>query len=135
MDLRRAWLAFAALALVGCGGGGASNEPYADLDPHIRQWRADLIKSEAACQGKTPEGFERCQQFEVSCKVEDPMTPAERSAGVTHKVLAAITWSEPDPAAGGQRPASATAVFTKSGEGWARQDAEPVNLRTCVRNS
>ncbi|MET0295034.1 MAG: hypothetical protein ABW042_08450 [Phenylobacterium sp.] len=130
-------VAAAAAALAGCGGPAKTDagDPYAGLDQAIRTWRADLIEASAVCRAKAADGQAACQQFEVSCKVEDPIAPREASSGVTSKVLAAMTWSAPDPALGGQRPASATAVFLKSADGWTRANAEPVNLRTCARVS
>ncbi len=132
--LKTAWFAAAALLLAGCGPGDKADDAYAGLDRAIRDWRVALIASEPACQGKTAQGNEPCQAFEVSCKVEDPITPAERASGVTQRVLAAITWTAPDPAGGGGRPDSATAVFTRTADGWTRKPVtDPVNVRTCAR--
>lgn len=132
--MRTAWWAAAALVLAGCGqsGGGESDGEYAGLDAAIKDWRGEIIKTDAACrQAKGPEG-EACQQFEVTCKVMSPIGEAERAAGVTQKVLAAMTWTARDAAMNEQKPASATATFSRSGEGWTRQAADPVNLRTCA---
>lgn len=126
--------AAAALMLAGCGqgGGGDLADPYAGLDAAIKDWRAEIVKTDAACQqAKGPEG-EACQRFEVTCKVESPIGEAERAAGVTQKVLAAMTWSARDPAMNEQKPASATATFSRTAQGWTREPAAPVNLRTCA---
>ncbi|HEY9217717.1 MAG TPA: hypothetical protein VIO94_06700 [Phenylobacterium sp.] len=125
--------AAAGLMLAACGqsSGGKADDPYAGLDQSIKQWRAEIVSTDEACKQKAPEG-EACQQFEVSCKVESPISPAEKSAGVTHKVLAAMTWSARDAARDEQKPASATAEFSKTAKGWTRKAAEPVNLRTCA---
>lgn len=131
--MKTAWWAAAALAVAACGqgGGATSDDPYAGLDAAVKDWREAIVTTDAACARKAPEG-EACQQFEVTCKVESPIGPAERSAGVTQKVLAAMTWTAHDPARGEQAPASATATFAKAGGGWTRAAAEPVNLRTCA---
>lgn len=132
--VKAAWWTAAALLLAGCGQGGGANsgDPYAGLDAAIKDWRAEIMKTDAACQqARGPEG-EACQQFEVTCKVESPIDEAERTAGVTQKVLAAMTWTARNPAMNEQQPASATATFSRSSEGWTRKAADPVNLRTCA---
>lgn len=132
--VKTAWWAAAALMLAGCGqgGGAGSADPYAGLDAAIKEWRADIMNTDAACQqAKGPEG-EACQQFEVTCKVESPISDDERTAGVTQKVLAAMTWTARDPAMNEQKPASATATFSRQADGWSRTAADPVNLRTCA---
>lgn len=132
--MKTAWWAAAALMLAACGQGGGtkSDDPYAGLDAAIKDWRGEILKTEAACQqAKGPEG-EACQQFEVTCKVESPLDDGDRTAGVTQKVLAAMTWTARDPAMNEQKPASATATFSRTGEGWTRKAADPVNLRTCA---
>jgi hypothetical protein len=132
--VRTAWWAAATLMLAACGegGGAASGEPYAGLDQAIKDWRAEIVETDAACrQAKGPEG-DACQQFEVTCKVESPIGEAERASGVTEKVLAAMTWTARDPAMNEQKPASATATFARSADGWTREAADPVNLRTCA---
>ena len=133
--MKKAWWAAAALMLAGCGQGGDAGttaDPHAGLDVAIKDWRESIVQTEADCrQPNGPEG-EACQRFEVTCKVESPIDAAERAAGVTQKVLAAMTWMARDPAMNEQQPASATAVFSRTGEGWTRKPAEPVNLRTCA---
>lgn len=132
--MRTAWWAAAALVLAACGqgGGASSDDPYGGLDAAIKDWRGEIIETDAACrQAKGPDG-EACQAFEVTCKVESPIDPTERAAGVTQKVLAAMTWRARDPAMNEQKPASATATFSRSAQGWTRQPADPVNLRTCA---
>ncbi|HEX2560892.1 hypothetical protein [Phenylobacterium sp.] len=132
--MKTAWWAAVALMMAGCGqgGGGDSANPHAGLDVAIKDWRGDIMKTEAACrQAKGPEG-EACQQFEVTCKVESPIDETERAAGVTEKVLAAMTWTARDPAMNEQKPASATATFSRTSDGWTRKAADPVNLRTCA---
>lgn len=133
MFVKTAWFTAAALMLAGCGqGGGDASDPYAGLDGAIKDWREQIIGAEAACaQPKGPEG-EACQQFQVTCKVESPIDAAERAAGVSQKVLAAMTWTQRDAAMSEQKPASAAAVFSRNADGWTRTAADPVNLRTCA---
>jgi len=132
--VKTVWWAAAALMLAACGQGGGADksDPYAGLDVAIENWRGAILKGEAACrQPDGPEG-PACQRFEVACKVESPIEEGEHASGVSQKVLAAITWQARDPAMNELRPASATAVFSRSAEGWTRTPAEPVNLRTCA---
>lgn len=128
------WVAAAALVLAACGQGDGADpaDPNAGLDVAIKNWREAVLTTEADCrQARGPDG-EACQRFEVTCKVESPIDEAERAAGVTQKVLAAMTWMARDPAMNELQPASATALFSRTGQGWTREPAAPVNLRTCA---
>lgn len=121
----------AMLTLGGCekNAGSSSADPYAGLDKAILAWRGDIDKSPACA--KTPEGAKGCQTFEVSCKVEAPVTAADKNASA--KIVAAMSWGEWSKARGDYEPASGGASFAKIGGEWVRKDlAGPVNLSTCA---
>lgn len=121
----------AALTLGGCQKSEAPNpaDPYAGLDKAILAWRGDIDKSPACA--KTPEGAKGCQTFEVSCKVEAPVTAADK--GVSAKIVAAMSWGEWSKTRGDYEPASGGAAFAKTNGQWMRKDLSgPVNLSTCA---
>jgi hypothetical protein len=120
----------AALTLAGCQK-SASNpaDPYAGLDVAIADWRGEIVKSPACA--KAPAGGKGCQTFEVGCKVESPITAADK--GATAKIVAAMSWGAWSPARGDYEPASGAATFAKTGGKWVRHDMPgPVNLSTCA---
>lgn len=122
---------FTLLSLTGCGQvAHKSADVYDGLPQAILSWHADVEKT-AACSGKPTAGGNGCQAFEVGCKVEQPIGPAE--VGVTARILAAMSWSAWNAARGDFDPASGGAVFTKTNGNWARRDlSTPVNLTTCA---
>jgi hypothetical protein len=130
-----ATLVLATLTLSACGqpagGGGQSNEDprFAGLDQQIAAWRTDIEGSNAACS-KT--GGKGCQDFQVACKAEREITPAEQAKGVTAKLIAAMTFNSHGDVTGDLKPGSAFAEFAKAGETWTRVEATPVNLATCA---
>lgn len=117
-----------ALALAACAPGGTSKpeeDPrFAGLEAEILNWRADLEKTDPVC--KSGGG---CQDYEVACKGERPLTPQDQAKGVTAKVVAAMTFN---PKSAGGRPGSASAEFTRTQGGWTRSETNPVNLSTCA---
>lgn len=119
------------LSLTGCGQAARkSADPYDGLPQAILSWHADVEKT-AACSGKPTAGGNGCQAFEVGCKIEQPIGPSE--AGVTARILAAMSWNAWNAARGDFDPASGGAVFTKTNGNWARRDlSTPVNLTTCA---
>lgn len=111
--------------------------PYAGLSDAVRDWRLALVAS-SACPAPAPEAGvegpgarEGCRSFAETCKVEVPLTEAERGAGVQAKALTGLRWEAWDPTSSEFRNASAAAYFTHSGGAWTRTDAPPVNLSTC----
>jgi hypothetical protein len=129
-------LALATLVLAACGasgGGGGSNpneDPrFAGLDQQIATWRTEIEKSNEACAAAGGKG---CQDFQVACKAEREITPADQAKGVTAKLVAAMTFNSQGDTADDLKPGSAFAEFAKAGEAWTRSEATPVNLGTCA---
>lgn len=126
--------ALAGFVLGGCqqGGsaGGAAGDKNAGLDGAIRTWHASIKENDALCVNK-PEA-QSCNSFEVSCKGERPLDPADQAKGVTTKVVAAMRWQAWHPERAEYRPASGVAEFTKVDGEWRRVDVGPVNLATCA---
>lgn len=121
----------AVLALGGCQKSAESNpaDPYAGLDKAILAWRGDIDKSPECA--KTPDGAKGCQTFEVNCKVEAPVTAADK--GVSAKIVAAMSWGAWSKTRGDYEPASGGATFAKTQGKWVRHDLSgPVNLSTCA---
>ena len=121
----------AILALGGCQKSAESNpaDPYAGLDRAILAWRGDIDRSPECA--KTPDGAKGCQTFEVSCKVEAPVTAADK--GVSAKIVAAMSWGAWSKTRGDYEPASGGATFAKTQGKWVRHDLSgPVNLSTCA---
>ena len=124
-----AGLALGLLLLAGCSRGGGTSDPYAGLDTAIRTWKTELAASHVSCK-RAPAG-ERCNTFEVACKAQRAITPADQAKGVTAKLVADMTWSGFDDK-GAPQPASAAALFEKAGGAWTRSPAKAVNPETCA---
>ena len=130
-------LALIALALVtGCGSAdretadaGHADQRAAGLDLAIRAWRADIVRTDAACQNAT--AGKGCQGFEVACKAERAVAPSEKARGVSIKVVAGMRWFAWDRRHGEQTPVARFAQFTKTGETWSRGERLSGNLATC----
>lgn len=122
-------VAAAALALASCSDAGAPKAPdkYAGLDQEILTWRTDLMKTDPACSAKA----DACSAFEVGCKGERPITPAEAAKGVTAKVVVAMSWTAVDPKSGVSSPVAGVKQFEKVGGAWTSRTVGPVNLSTC----
>lgn len=120
----------AALLLTACssGGGSKSSDPYAGLDQQILSWRTAIETSHPACAAKV-EG-KGCQDFQVMCKAAQEIGPQD--AGVTAKVVAAMTFAGRNPDGSTGKSGSSFAVFSKAGDAWTRTESSPVNLRTCA---
>lgn len=121
------------LALGGCGQAAKTaanpDDKYAGLDEAILGWHAAIKAADAACKAKDGKG---CQGFEVACKGEREIAPAEQAKGVSAKVVVAMSWEGWDEARAEYRLSSGFAEFNKVGGAWTRADAGPVNLSTCV---
>jgi hypothetical protein len=122
----------AVLALAGCGKPAPKGPEakYAGLDAAILAWHGDLEKTDPRCLSKPATG-EACQTFEIACKGEQAVTPADEARGVTAKIGAAITWEGWNAERNEYQPAADFAVFSKTGDAWARAKSPPLNLATC----
>jgi hypothetical protein len=128
----------AILVLAGCGpkakpGAGAkaggAEARFAGLEEAILAWRNDIQKADAACQDRTP--GRGCQTFEVACKAERPITPAEQARGVSAKVVAGMSWTAWDPQRAEAMPVSGFSQFTNTRGTWSRGKQLSGNLATC----
>ena len=122
------------LLLAACSPGGgdeaASDDPNVALRPLIAQWSKDLEATHSACTAKV-EG-KGCQDFQVTCKAEHVVGPADAQKGVTAQVVAAMTFAGRNPDGSTGKSGSAFALFSKTDAGWTRGEAMPVNLQTCA---
>jgi hypothetical protein len=124
-------LILGALVLAGCSqGGGDPNDPYAGLDAEILKWRTEIEGEHVAC--KTKVQGKGCESFQVTCKALREITADEQAKGVTAQLVAAMNFNGRNPDGSTGKPGSAFAEFTKTAAGWARKEAEPVNLSTCA---
>ena len=126
--------AAAALSILGACGqtsptGGPSPDKYAGLDGEILNWRKEILAADPLCTSTVAD--QRCQSFEVACKAERPVTPADQAKGITVRVVTMITWNGFDPKF--QHPQSGTqaAEFTKAASHWTRVRHGPVYMQTC----
>jgi len=104
-------------------------DPYAGLDRAILAWKADIVAHDPSC--RAPPAGQKCEMFEVSCKAQRTISPGERAAGVTARLVADMTWSGFD-AKGAARTAAADALFEKVGGAWRRSAYGPVNPESCA---
>ncbi len=127
-------LALAAVAsLSGCGdkkpAANGEDPRYEGLETAIRGWRLDIVKNDLSCHRIV--GDKGCSEFEVACKSERTIAPAERAQGVTAKVVAGMRWLAWDARSGAQRPVAQFAQFTHTGGAWSRSGRLNGNLATC----
>jgi hypothetical protein len=131
---RRAAVLAALLILGGCGQGattgGAPAGKFAGLDGAILIWRKDIIATDPLCKATAED--QKCQKFEVACKAERTVTPAEAAKGVTDHVVAMITWDGFDPKFKHAQSGTQAAEFTRAGSGWTRAPHGPVYMQTCA---
>jgi hypothetical protein len=124
----------ALLILGGCGqagqSGGAGGDRFAGLDTQILTWRTQIMAADPLCKSQAP--GQACQSFEVACKAERTVTPADQAKGITARVVTAITWEGWDPKLKQAQSGSRTAEFAKAGAGWTRTDHAPVNMSSCA---
>jgi hypothetical protein len=138
MRRRAGLVALTLLTLGGCGGGGAGSAPEdaqaasleAQVTAQIVGWRGDLMKTTPACADAPAD--KACSAFEVACKGQLAVSPADAAKGVTDEVVVAMTYNAWNRAQEEFRPASAFARFTKADGRWTRQETAPVNLSTCA---
>lgn len=121
----------AALTLAACSPPGATStkadaDPkFAGLDQQLLAWRADLEKTNPVCAAA-----KGCQDYDVACKGERPLTPSDQAKGIAAKVVVAMTFNP--KGAESAKPGSAFAEFTKAGNGWMRTETAAVNLSSCA---
>jgi hypothetical protein len=131
---RRVAAVAALLILGGCGqagqSGSAGADKFAGLDTEILTWRTQIIAADPLC--KSPAEGQKCQSFEVACKAERTITPADQAKGITARVVTAMTWEGWDPKLKQAQSGSRTAEFTKAGSAWTRADHAPVNMSSCA---
>ena len=108
------------------GGDTASSDPNAGLDAHILSWRTSIEESHDTCKAKV-EG-KGCQDFQVTCKGMQEITPDETAKGVTSKVVAAMRFATRNTDGSTGKSGSSFAVFTKTGDAWTRTESPPVNM-------
>ncbi len=124
----------ALLILGGCGGApkgaGDAGGQFGGLDAEILKWRAEIVKSGRLCQSPT-EG-QKCTGFEVACKAERTVTPADQAKGITARVVAAMDWNGWDPRLKQAQAGAEAAEFIKGGAGWTRAVHAPVNMSSCA---
>jgi len=110
--------------------GGADEGKFAGLGPEILKWRKDILASDALCKSQA-EG-EKCQGFEIACKAEREVSAQDQAAGITARVVAAMTWNGFDPKFKHGQSGMRAAEFAKGKAGWARTEHKPVNPGTCA---
>jgi hypothetical protein len=109
---------------------GAGQDRFAGLDGEILKWRTQIVATDPLCTSQA-EG-QRCQSFEVACKAERTVTPADQAKGITAHVVTAMTWNGWDPKLKQDQSGSRTAEFSKGAAGWIRTDHAPVNMSSCA---
>jgi len=112
----------------GAAGGGAGGK-FAGLDGEILQWRKEIIATNPLCKSTVED--QKCQNFEVACKAERTVTPADQAKGVTARVVTLITWNGFDPKFNHPQSGTQAAEFTKTAQGWTRAPHKPVYMQTC----
>jgi len=110
--------------------GGAASDRFAGLDGQILNWRKEIIASNPLCKSTVED--QKCQNFEVACKAEREVTPADEAKGVTARVVTMITWNGFDPKFNHPQSGTQAAEFTKTAQGWTRADHKPVYMQTCA---
>ena len=140
MTIRAAALAallISGAALAGCNPSGSSvtsrtqadEGKFAGLDGEILNWRKEIIATNPLCQSKAAD--QKCDSFEVACKAERTVTPAEQAQGVVGHVVTMLAWNGFDPKFQHAQSGTQVAEFTKTGKGWTRAPHGPVYMQSC----
>lgn len=87
------------------------------------------MASDPLCKSQVQD--QKCQSFEVACKAERAVTPADQANGITARVVTMITWNGFDAKFMHAQSGTQAAEFTKSASGWARAKHSPVYMQTC----
>jgi hypothetical protein len=130
--MRRAAVLAALLMLGACGQAdkAGGDDRFAGLDAQMLSWRQEVLKTDRLCLSQA--AGQKCEGFEVVCKAERVITPAEAAAGVTAKVVGALNWNGFDSKSKQSQRGSATALFTRTNGAWTRAEHPPVNLSSCA---
>jgi hypothetical protein len=110
--------------------GGAAQDKFAGLDGEILNWRKEILATDPLCKSTVAD--QKCQSFEVACKAERTVTPADQGKGITARVVTMITWNGFDEKFKHPQSGASAAEFTKSGSGWTRVKHGPVYMQTCA---
>lgn len=123
----------AVLILGGCDkaapAGGASSDKFAGLDGAELNWRKEIIASDPLCKSTVED--QKCSGFEVACKAERTITPAEQAKGVTAKVVVMMTWNGFDPKFNHPQSSTRAELFSKTAAGWTHSPHGTVYMQTC----
>jgi hypothetical protein len=133
--LQRRVAALAALLILGgcdkaAQTGGAPADKFAGLDGAELTWRKDIIANDPLCKATAAD--QKCSAFEVACKAERTVTPADAAKGVTAHVVVMMTWNGFDQKFKHPQSGTLAAEFTKAGAGWTRAPHGPVYMQTCA---
>jgi len=110
--------------------GGKATDKFAGLDGEILAWRQEIIATNPLCKSTVAD--QKCESFEVACKAERTVTPADQAKGVTARVVSMITWNGFDPKFNHPQSGTQAAEFTKTASGWTRTAHKPVYMQTCA---
>jgi len=124
-----ALMGLAACSQGGAAGGGAGGK-FAGLDGAILTWRQEIIATNPLCRSTVAD--QKCENFEVACKAERTVTPADQAKGVTARVVTMITWNGFDAKFKHPQSGTEAAEFTKTPSGWTRADHKPVYMQSCA---
>jgi hypothetical protein len=108
---------------------GAPADKFAGLDAAELSWRKDIIATDPLCKATAED--QKCSGFEVACKAERTVTPAEQAKGVTAKVVVMMTWNGFDPKFNHPQSGTRAELFTKTGKDWTRSPHGAVYMQTC----
>lgn len=108
----------------------ATADPYAGLEAEILKWRGEIVKTDALCQSHA-EG-QKCDSFEVVCKAQRAITPAEAAKGVTAKLVAGLNWNGFDTQHKQTQSVLRAAQFTRAHGVWTRAEHTSVNPESCA---
>lgn len=122
----------ALLILGGCSPAekaGAPADKFAGLDGQELTWRKEIIATDPLCKAAAED--QKCSGFEVACKAERTVTPAEQAQGTTARVVVMMTWNGFDSKFNHPQSGTSTALFTKTAQGWTRAPHGAVYMQTC----
>ena len=90
-----------------------------------------IFNASASTRLITSVADQKCAKFEVACKAERDITPAQQAQGVTAQVVAMITFDGFDTNFKQAQSGAKAAEFTKTAKGWTRADHGPVYMQNC----
>lgn len=122
----------ALLILGGCGPAaqtGAPTDKFSGLDSEELNWRKEIIATDPLCKATAED--QKCSGFEVACKAERTVTPADQAKGITARVVVMMTWNGFDTKFNHPQSGTRAAEFTKTAKGWTRAPHGAVYMQTC----